>query len=130
MSRRESTLKLARARLKAYIDKDRAAIEAVLSDDYRFSSPVDNQLDRATYLSRCWPNSERTTSFDEMLAIEDGDRAVIVYEAAAGDHKFRNCEVATVRGDKIVRVEVYFGWDLPHKAPRGGFIENAGEGHA
>jgi len=27
-------------------------------------------------------------------------------------------------------VDVYFGWDIPHKAPKGGFVENAGEGHA
>ncbi|WP_247396162.1 MULTISPECIES: nuclear transport factor 2 family protein [unclassified Bradyrhizobium] len=79
----KSTLDLARARLKAYVDKDRTAIEALLADDYHFSSPVDNELDRATYLRRCWPNSEKTNSFDEVIATEDGSRAVIVYEAAA-----------------------------------------------
>jgi hypothetical protein len=127
----KSTLDLARARLKAYVDKDRTAIEALLADDYHFSSPIDNELDRATYLRRCWPNSEKTSSFDEVIATEDGNRAVIVYEAAAaGGHRFRNCEVTTARGDKIVRVEVYFGWDMPHKAPKGGSVENDGEGHA
>jgi hypothetical protein len=30
----------------------------------------------------------------------------------------------------LVATEVYFGWDLPHKALLGGFIENEGEGHA
>ena len=35
-----------------------------------------------------------------------------------------------VAGGKIVAVEVYFGWDLPHKAPVHGFIENDGQGHA
>ncbi|WP_247482158.1 nuclear transport factor 2 family protein [Bradyrhizobium sp. 144] len=78
----KSTLDLARARLKAYVDKDRTAIEALLADDYHFSSPVDNELDRATYLRRCWPNSEKTNSFDEVIATEDGSRAVIVYEAS------------------------------------------------
>jgi hypothetical protein len=126
----ESALNLARARLKAYVDKDRTAIEALLAGDYRFSSPIDNELDRPTYLRRCWPNSEKTTSFDEILATEDGHRAVIVYEAAARGHRFRNCEVTTVREGKIVRVEVYFGWDIPHKAQKGGFVENAGAGHA
>src|SRR3954451_19650388 len=85
----KSTLDLARARLKAYVQKDRTAIEALLADDYHFSSPIDNELDRATYLRRCWPNSEKTSSFDEVIATEDGSRAVIVYEAAAaGGHRF------------------------------------------
>ncbi|MGX4806289.1 nuclear transport factor 2 family protein [Bradyrhizobium guangdongense] len=120
----KSALDLARARLEAYVHKDRTTIEALLADDYHFSSPVDNELDRATYLRRCWPNSEKISSFDEVLATEDGNRAVIVYEgAAAGGHRFRNSKVTTARGGQIVRVEVYWGWDIPHKAPKGGFIE-------
>jgi len=38
--------------------------------------------------------------------------------------------VHTVRDSKLIATEVYFGWDLPHKAPRGGFIDNEGQGHA
>jgi hypothetical protein len=37
------------------------------------------------------------------------------------DKKFRNTEVFTVRGNQLVEVEVYFGWDIPHAAPAGGF---------
>jgi hypothetical protein len=29
-----------------------------------------------------------------------------------------------------VSTEVYFGWDVPHKVPKGKHIENEGEGHA
>ena len=126
----DSPLVVARARLKAYIDKDRNAIEALLAADYRFSSPIDNQLDRDTYLSRCWPNSQKMEEFNEIYALEDGTRAYIVYEAKAHDHRFRNSEVTTAREGKIVAVEVYFGWDLPHKASMYGFIENDGQGHA
>ena len=38
--------------------------------------------------------------------------------------RFRNTEILTVRDDKIVEAEVYFGWSIPHGAPRGGFISN------
>ena len=31
----------------------------------------------------------------------------------------------TVRDGKIVEVEVYFGWNVPHPAPSGGFVEDA-----
>jgi hypothetical protein len=53
----------------------------------------------------------------------------VTYEAqAAGDKRFRNTEILTVRGGQVVEVEVYFGWSLPHEAPTGGFIDQAGEG--
>ena len=31
----------------------------------------------------------------------------------------------TIRRGQIVDVEVYFGWDLPHKAPPGGFLDES-----
>jgi hypothetical protein len=36
----------------------------------------------------------------------------------------RNTEIVTVSGGQIVDVEVYFGWDLRHKARRGSFLED------
>ncbi|HEX4480383.1 MAG TPA: nuclear transport factor 2 family protein [Rudaea sp.] len=119
-----SPLDAVRAALRAYVDKDRAAIEAVIADDYQFTSPLDNRIDRKTYFERCWPNAKQTDGFDEVHAAEHGEVAHIVYIGRAGDHKFRNGEVHTVRDGKIVETEVYFGWDVPHKAPLGGFIDD------
>ena len=59
-----SPLAVARACLQAYVDKNRAAIEALIADDYRFTSPIDNSLDRKTYFEVCWPNSKTMTGFD------------------------------------------------------------------
>lgn len=119
----QSPLALVRIALKAYVDKDRAAIEAVIAPDYRFTSPLDNALDRKTYFERCWPNSKTTKGFDEIHAVEFGEHALIVYEGLTfEDKRFRNAEVHTARDGKLVNTEVYFGWDLPHKAPPGGFV--------
>ena len=120
-----SPLAIARACLQAYVDKDRAAIEALLDDDFHFTSPIDNALDRATYFKVCWPNSDAMARFEKIYEFEQGDRAVIVYEAYTSAGKcFRNGEVYTVRGEKLVATEVYFGWDVPHKVPRGTHAEN------
>jgi hypothetical protein len=35
--------------------------------------------------------------------------------------RFRNSEILTVHDGKIVDVEVYFGWAIPHEAAEGGF---------
>lgn len=122
-------LALARAAFKAYLDKDRRALESLLDDDFHFTSPLDNALDRATYLRLCWPNSQAMQAVDEIHGIESGDRAVVVYEVRTpAGKRFRNTELHTARDGKLVSVEVYFGWDLPHRAAPGGHVDNDGHG--
>jgi ketosteroid isomerase-like protein len=117
---------VARAAYDAYVRKDRAAIEALLDNGFRFTSPLDNRIDRATYLARCWPYSEKVIEFRFARLVAADDRVFVTYEARDSDGKrFRNTEIVTVQGAKIVEVEVYFGWSLPHRAPPGGFVDDA-----
>ncbi len=113
--------------LQAYVDKDRAAIEALIADDYHFTSPLDNALNRTTYFERCWPNSKTMTGVDLVNGVNDGERAWVVYEGSTAQKRFRNAEVHIVRNGQIVDTQVYFGWDLPHKAPPGGFLPANGK---
>jgi len=108
---------------EAYTDKDRAAIEAVVAETFHFSSPRDNRLDRATYFGRCWKNSESIVGRKLIYCVPDGDLVFITYEAAWKSGKItRNTEVFTLHDGMITEVEVYFGWNVPHEAPEGGFI--------
>jgi len=109
---------------QAYADSDRAAAEAVIAEDFHFTSPLDNCIDRETYFARCWPNNEWITGYEFVRLIRDGEQVVATYigQSSRGQ-PFRNTEVLTVRDGKIVEVEVYFGWSLPHKAAEGGFVE-------
>ena len=110
----------------AYVAKDRAAIERLIAQDFHFTSPLDNRIDRATYIERCWPNSARTEGFDFIRLAACDDQVAVTYEARmVGGKRFRNTEVFTLRGDQVVEVEVYFGWSLPHPAPDGGFVDQA-----
>ena len=126
VSTEKDTVAIARAAYEAYVSKNRAAIEALIADDFHSSSPLDNRLDRAAYFARCWPTSKTTEGFDFIHLVRDGERVFVTYEATgAGGHRFRNTEIITVRGSQIVEVEVYFGWNLPHKAAVGGFVTDA-----
>jgi ketosteroid isomerase-like protein len=108
---------------RAYIDKDRAAIEALIAADFHFTSPLDNRIDRATYFARCWPNSANIAVFELVHIVPDDDRVFVTYEGRSTSGKrFRNSEILTVRDGKIVDVEVYFGWDIRHEAAEGGFV--------
>jgi len=104
---------------QAYVAKDRAAAERLIADDFHFSSPLDNRIDRETYFRICWPNSETTDGFEFIRVVEAHEQVFVTYEGKAGGKTFRNTEVHTVRDGKIVEVEVYFGWNVPHDVPPG-----------
>src|SRR5436190_6675843 len=65
--------KLVRASFAAWVAKDRSAIEALLADDFHFSSPLDNRLDRTAYFELCWPGSERIHGVDILRLTVDRD---------------------------------------------------------
>jgi len=118
---------IARAAYAAYVTKDRAAIEKLIAEDFHFTSPLDNRLDRETYFRRCWPNSKVIDRFDFIHLITDGDRVSVTYEGRNTDgRRFRNTEILTIRDQQIIDVEVYFGWSVPHRAPQGGFVDETG----
>jgi len=113
---------IARASYEAYVRKDRAAIELLIADDFHFTSPLDNRIDRRTYFERCWPNSQQINDFRFVNVVPHEDKVFVTYEGTNVDGgRFRNTEILTLQGQKIVEVEVYFGWSIPHTAPTGSF---------
>ena len=104
---------LAREIYRAFATGDRDAIETLLADDFTFSSPADPHLDRAGYFERCWPHAGSVAATSYPRLIEHGDEVVVTYESTKADgSRFRNTEVLTFAGERIARVEVYFGWNL------------------
>jgi hypothetical protein len=49
---------LSRAKPIKPVENDRAAIEAVIGEEFHFTSPRDNRINRETYFEKCWKNSE------------------------------------------------------------------------
>jgi ketosteroid isomerase-like protein len=101
---------LVRKYYAAYESKDRMVVEGLLSKGFRFTSPYDDHIDRATYFKRCWPNSENIRAFHiETLFENDGETMVhCELEPKSGD-PFRNTEHFRFDGNKITSIEVFFG---------------------
>jgi ketosteroid isomerase-like protein len=74
---------VARASYLAYVNKDRAAIDKLIADDFHFISPLDNHIHRATYFACCWPNSATIAEFDFIHIVPNGDHVFVTYEAEA-----------------------------------------------
>jgi ketosteroid isomerase-like protein len=89
---------------------DRRAVEAVLADDFRFTSPYDDRIDKATYFARCWRNTDWIERHELEQIIVEGDGVFVTYNCAAkGGKSFRNTEFFSFEGDKIRSIDVYFG---------------------
>lgn len=109
----------AKAIYDAYVAKDCGIVESLLADDFLFTSPLDNALDRDGYFAICWPNSANTDSFEIVHMAEQGELVFVTYECQREQARLRNTEVLTIRRGKIAKVEVYFGWNVPHRVPSG-----------
>ena len=104
------------------------SIERLIAEDFHFTSPLDNRIDRKTYFERCWPNCRWIDGFDFIAVVPSDDRVYVTYVAHSDSGRsFRNTEALTVRDGKIVEAEVYFGWNVPHTAPSGGFVEDTSQ---
>ena len=78
-----------------------------------FSSPLDVGIDRAGYFERCCPHAGELGGFELRRLIEAGNEVLATYVAARADGtSFRNAEVLTFRGNRVCKIEVYFGWSL------------------
>jgi hypothetical protein len=69
-----------RAAYEAYGRKNRAAIKRLIDLHFRSTSPVENRIDRTTYLARCWPSSDWIKGFDFINLVRDGERVFVTYE--------------------------------------------------
>lgn len=120
----ESTAQLVRRLYAGWAANDRATVESIIADDFHFTSPLDNRLDRKTFFARCWPNAADMARFEIDRLVVMGDRVYVTYELTTkGGKRFRNTELLTVHDGKVHDVEVYFGWDIPHPAVDGGFVD-------
>lgn len=99
-----------RALFRAFMSGDRAAADALLADDFRFTSPYDNAIDKATYFERCWAQHGLFVSHTVELVMTRGDVALARYRCTLRDGKeFRNMECFTFANGLIRSVEVFFG---------------------
>lgn len=97
--------------MASYMAGDRATAETLIADEFVFTSPQDDHIDRAAYLERCFPTSDRFSRHELTHVVATGDDVFVMYEDELRDtgETFRNAELITVRDGQIVEVQVFFG---------------------
>jgi ketosteroid isomerase-like protein len=100
-----------RAVFDAYLAQDRDAMDRLLADEFVFTSPQDDHIDKLAFFERCFPTAERLTT-QEMLYVQPaGDHDVFAmyeYELKSGE-RHRNVELLTVRDGRVRETQVFFG---------------------
>jgi len=110
MTDAQQTRDLVRRFYATYHSADRDAIEKLLSHDFRFTSPYDDAIDRATYFERCWSHAGTFAYLDVKELLIEGDTCFVLYEgAAANGSRFHNTERLQLENGRIRSVEVFFG---------------------
>jgi ketosteroid isomerase-like protein len=96
---------------EAYESKDRAVLDGLLSNDFTFTSPNDDDhIDLKTFFEKCWPESGKVDRFDLEKVIGAGDDAFVRYRClTTSGRSFRNVEHFRFENGKIKEIEVFFG---------------------
>ena len=102
-----------RACFESYLKQDRDAAESLIADDFLFTSPQDDHIDRAAFFERCFPTAGRVRTHELLHVVpSDGEDVFVMYEyELLTGERHRNVEVLTVRDGKVVEAQVFFGGD-------------------
>ena len=102
---------IVRQAFNAFRTQDESTMARLLADDFVFTSPQDDHIDKAAFLERCFPTAERFVSQEIVELVDAGTNGVFImyeYELTTGE-RYRNTEFITVRDGRLVETRVFFG---------------------
>jgi len=99
---------LARKYYETFQTGTRQEMESMMSDDFTFTSPRDDHIDKKEFFKRCWPNRDKISMTVENV-VADGSDVFVRYKAKTGKDDFFNTEFLRIEDGKLKAVEVYFG---------------------
>jgi hypothetical protein len=89
--------------------KDWDAIANTLARGFTFTSPQDQALSQIDYKDKCWPTAPSIGTYEFLTLMEKGDEAFARWKCLIGGESVTNTEYFLFEGEKIKKVEVYFG---------------------
>lgn len=96
--------------------KNWGPFDAVMADDFTFTSPVDDHISKSAFKKNCWDTQIAfVDQFDLELVTVKGNEALVKYHCYTKNGKsFRNVEYLRLRNQKIAALECYFGGKLTY----------------
>jgi ketosteroid isomerase-like protein len=106
-----ATTDVVRTMFEAYLSQDADTAMRLLADDFVFTSPQDDHIDKAAFMERCFPTADRVVSQEIVELVPASGSAVFImyeYELKTGE-RHRNVEYIIVRDDRLAETQVFFG---------------------
>jgi ketosteroid isomerase-like protein len=102
---------LVRRYYKLWEIKDWAPFDAMLADDFTFSSPQDDRISKAVFKKKCFESQVGfIKSFDLETVMAKGDQVIVEYLLHTQNGKeLRNVELHRLHRGKIESIDCYFG---------------------
>ena len=97
---------------KAWEQKDWGPFDAILADNFTFTSPNgDDHISKESYKKNCWESQKDfVRNFDvELVMVKDSDVFLKYLCHTTNGKSFRNMEYHQVRDGRIEAIECYFG---------------------
>jgi ketosteroid isomerase-like protein len=107
-----SNVEIVRAVFDAYLRQDRDAEDQLLAEEFVFTSPQDDHIDKDAFFERCFPTADRFTTQEMIYVVPAaGDNVFAMYEYELKDtgERHRNVELLTVRDGRVTETQVFFG---------------------
>lgn len=96
--------------MRAFREQDATLAISLIADNFTFTSPQDDHLDRETWLQRCFPTADHFDSpVTTLQLVEVGGVVLHRYEYSVNGRTYRNVEATRVQDGLVHEVEVYFG---------------------
>jgi len=108
---RSKSQEIIRKYYAAWETKDWHPIDILLTDDFTFSSPLDDHISKSKFKAGCWDTQiAYIARFDLKQVIGADNEAFVMYVCHTTNGKtFRNVEYFHLQGDMVKSVECYFG---------------------
>ena len=106
-----SNTDVVRSAFDAYLAQNIEAATALIAEEFTFTSPQDDHIDKRAFLERCFPTADRLTSQEIVELVDAGGDAVFImyeYELKTGE-RHRNVEFTRVVDGQLVETQVFFG---------------------
>jgi ketosteroid isomerase-like protein len=107
----DHNVSIVEAAFRYYLAQDRESASALYADDFSFTSPQDDHIDKAAFFERCFPTASRAGD-QRLLHVTSADEDLVFlyyeYDLTSGA-THRNVEAITLRDGLIRDVQVFFG---------------------
>lgn len=91
--------------------KDWHPLDILLADDFTFTSPLDDHINKSAFKAKCWDSQIAFVErIDLQHVIGRGNEAFAMYVGHTTNGKtFRNVEYLRLKGEQVQAIECYFG---------------------